>query len=387
MIEVYVSFLTRMISSIVPKKKYQWVFGAWFGTSISDNPKVLMDYLNTQYSEINFVWELNEGIDVPERQPNITYVRRNSLKGIWLAMRSKVAVMNQSYEDICTYNVIGGAYKVQLWHGVAWKKIGEDAKDDPSGILKKLHRKNYLRLNCNDLYIASSESQKEKVCSAFGIKNFKIMSVGQPRNEMFLRGDHEKLRQKYLASWELDSNTKIITYMPTFRDKNNKSFSFESMIGNKEFENFLKYNDCIIVEKSHFVDIKRNNESKYAEFAWLHRVSYIDSQELLAISDILITDYSSCFFDYLLTDRPIIHYLYDYEWYRDKDRGLYYDVEEVTAGSVAYTKEGLILAIVKNVQQKELYQERRKQMKKKFMEYESINNSERIYERIINDIY
>ena len=57
----------------------------------------------------------------------------------------------------------------------------------------------------------------------------------------------------------------------------------------------------------------------------------------LAAADMLITDYSSCFFDYLITNRPIIHYLYDYDYYVKEDRGVYYDVMDVVAGDTPKT--------------------------------------------------
>ena len=96
----------------------------------------------------------------------------------------------------------------------------------------------------------------------------------------------------------------------------------------------------------------------------------------------LITDYSSCFFDYLILDRPIIHYLYDYNYYANDDRGLYFDKSEVICGQVIESPDDLYDAIVENINNPLLYQELRRERLNTFMEYESPDSCEIIRKRI-----
>lgn len=70
--------------------------------------------------------------------------------------------------------------------------------------------------------------------------------------------------------------------------------------------------------------------------------NHIDTQELLLICDLLITDYSSCYIDFLHCNKPIIHYLFDGEYYQKNDRGLYYSFKDVAAGPIIYDEAELI---------------------------------------------
>ena len=106
---------------------------------------------------------------------------------------------------------------------------------------------------------------------------------------------------------------------------------------------------------------------------------------MLAAADVLITDYSSCFFDYLILDRPIIHYLYDYEYYVNSDRGVYYDLMDVVAGDTPKTIQELLTSIAENLKNPKLNHDLRNKRKGEFITYESEANSKIIYERIMED--
>jgi CDP-glycerol glycerophosphotransferase len=104
----------------------------------------------------------------------------------------------------------------------------------------------------------------------------------------------------------------------------------------------------------------------------------------MAVSDMLITDYSSCFFDYLILDRPIIHYLYDYEYYENEDRGLYYRWQEVVGGDVAFDKDKLVELIKINMDNPMKEHNLRREKREKYMTYENEDSSEIIYQEIIS---
>ena len=110
-----------------------------------------------------------------------------------------------------------------------------------------------------------------------------------------------------------------------------------------------------------------------------------DAQVLLGAANCLITDYSSCFFDYMIREKPIIHYIYDYEYYRNKDRGLYYDLADVVCGSVAYNVGDLIKAIEDNILD-DVEKDRRTKMREKFVTYESSTNCKRVIDEIFKHI-
>lgn len=381
------------VSSLIKKKENKWVFGSWFGNSVSDNPFYLSKYITDHkdfddYKDLEIVWIVNE---IPKsKNPFIKYVKKNSLLSVFEILRSRVAVFNQSYLDLFDYNILGGTYKVQLWHGVPWKKIGFDIVEPTRNILKKINRKlNFYSIEC-DLYIASSEENKKRIKSAFNTVESKILSVGQPRNEPFFDDSFiTNSRNNVLKKMNLDYDSTIIAYLPTFRDKKKNTFSFlnDDFIEEKsKLNELLSKNKAFILEKSHYVNIKNNTQNSQFVCGSFKHVSNIDSQELLAASDILITDYSSCLFDFLLLDRPIIQFLYDYDYYKNRDRGLYYNKEDVSCGQIAFSLPELQQQIERSIKNKHVGKEERINVKNKFCNNESINNCKIIINRIFEDV-
>ena len=183
---------------------------------------------------------------------------------------------------------------------------------------------------------------------------------------------------------KLSADTKIITYMPTFRDKDREMFSFEQLEQEERFQQILKKYNAVIVQKMHFVDEQKNAQIRRESGGQrVFRTNDIAATELLAATDLLITDYSSCFFDYLLTDRPIIHYLYDYAYYEGQDRGLYYRKQDVVCGNVAENVEELLTAMENNLENPDMAANLRKQRREEYLTYESADSCKIIIEEIM----
>jgi len=394
---VLISNITYQLSKLIPKKKYRWVFGAWFGNSISDNSLALCKYVAEHYPTVEIAWVVRE----PYKFKDCPYklLKRNSVSAVKYLITSKVAVFNQGYVDFSTFNFVGGVYKAQLWHGVAWKKIGYDALPEPKEFKNRLYRKAYENVSKYNLYIAPCDSYGNTVKNALGANNDELMRVGQPRNEIFfdtasIESSRKNIICRISEEFGLKGTTikKIITYMPTFRDNTDEVFSFlgnDIIFADPDFYSYLEKNGIVLVEKSHFAAIQRTNiQDNSAEGSKrIVGISDIDAQELLAATDILITDYSSCFFDFLILDRPIIHYAYDYDYYRNDDRGMYYTIDEVAGGVVVKDVQSLVNAIYDSVNNPDGGSEIRKQKREKFTTYESAENSQKIVDKIMKDVY
>ena len=377
---LYLNYITCFIAHMIPKKKTRWVFGAWFGNRISDNPYALYQSIVKAHPEIEAIWICND--EQAGRGLGLNAVRRDSVRGIWKCLTARVSVMNQGYLDLGSLNWIHGSYRVQLWHGVPWKKIGEDTTEERHGLLRKMSHATYLFVNRCDLYISPSEETKKVVKTAFLTDVDHILEVGQPRNEALLDTKHcEVVKRRILR--ELGDYAMLAVYLPTFRDSGSASFSFAD-IREQIAPVLLKYNAAML-EKKHFVDYERGGDEAMASDRIIDATRY-DTQDLLAAADLLITDYSSCFFDFILRDKPIIHYLYDYELYRDNDRGLYYDSSYVTAGQVTTNQQELVSAIESALAGQDRGAERRALIRDRFATYESSRNSEIIVRRILGSM-
>ena len=377
-IKIYINYLTFLLSALIPKKKNRWVFGAWFGNRISDNPFALYKYIKENYPNIDAVWVCNDIVQAQNK--GIIAVKRNSLRSIWYCLTARVSVMNQGYLDFGSYNWIHHSYKVQLWHGVPWKKIGEDTGATKNGLLHKMSHNAFLFSSKCDLYIAPSDETRQVMKSAFLIDDSHILSVGQPRNEILLDSEQcKKARAKIIE--RIGDADKIILYMPTFRDSASKQFSFFE-IADKVNQVLIKYN-AVILEKQHYVQIQRESFSGTSSKRIINVEEY-DTQELLASADVLITDYSSCFFDFLLRDKPIIHFLFDYDIYKDKERGLYYESEYVVAGTIAKTSDEVLVSLDEAISNPSTDSSRREMIRKRFVSYESKENSKTISKEIFD---
>jgi CDP-glycerol glycerophosphotransferase len=220
-----------------------------------------------------------------------------------------------------------------------------------------------------DFYIAPSKTYAKTLKSAFDATDDKIILAGQPRNEIFF--DNEKrsiIRETILQSLGItDINTKIIVYLPTFRDLDKKRFAFS-----EEYEKGT-LSGSVIIEKGHFADKTNILESSSEK---VFDGSGIDTQYLMMAADLLITDYSSCLFDFLITNRPVIQFVYDYEYYKNEDRGLYYSLKEMDCGYIVYNKEQLFETLKDFEEGRVICSNKQLLVKKKMIEFESKDNSE-----------
>lgn len=105
---------------------------------------------------------------------------------------------------------------------------------------------------------------------------------------------------------------------------------------------------------------------------------------MLMFTDIVISDYSGAFLDFILLDRPVIHFVYDYKYYKDVDSGLYYDIEDFGAGAITSTLEELIKELQQLLSGKDEYCCKRKYVREKYMKYEIGKSSQMIVETVIH---
>lgn len=365
-----------------------WVFGEWFGKRCCDNSMYLANYIAEEHPEIQCVWVAEEGADLSSLHRSIRVLEMDKPETLEIISNASVVVMNQGLVDLTKNKdfFLSGPVTLNLWHGVPWKKIGLDGAPK-SAWIKGLYYKVQVSLLASRYYLSLSDVFSGILVSACGAKKDGIIKAGYPRNSVFYdRTNILSLREKLIASFNLKEkfnceNLKIITYMPTFRDSGSENFSFTEIQNDDSLNEVLNRYNAIIIQKSHFA---ANNKGSAINNPRIFTADQYPAQELLAASDILITDYSSCFFDFLVLDRPIIHFVYDYQYYSTKDRGLYYTKEAVACGDTPATTEDLIKSIECNLQDPGKDAQLRKARKEQYIPYESADSCKKIYEYLIN---
>jgi CDP-glycerol glycerophosphotransferase (TagB/SpsB family) len=207
-----------------------------------------------------------------------------------------------------------------------------------------------------------------------------IWITGTPRNDYLLYPNNELLQEhSYL-------NKNVILYAPTWREYGDRSsfFPFED----KDLERlnaFLETQDAYLLMRGHREEMERISENygeeKLSRILPAHQEFFPDAQRLLAHVDVLVTDYSSIYLDFLLLDKPIIFIPYDLEQYQSY-RGFLFDYDTHTPGDKVGTQAEFMESIARALNKPELGAIERTQMKNLFHTYEDGKSSERILAQI-----
>lgn len=263
-----------------------------------------------------------------------------------------------------------GQIYTNTWHGTPLKHMGNQV------VNRKYAMGNVKRnFTFSDYLVYPNDEMKNKMMKAYGIENLyqgNILNAGYPRNAIFFNRDDEKELRKKL---ELE-NKQIICYMPTWRG---------NMLARKGNEQHKE-----IIDNIRYIDKKLNdNQIMYIKMHVLVQKDLnfdgfkhikpfpkdIETYQFLNIADILITDYSSVFFDYANTKKKIILYTYDKEEYLST-RGFYYSLEEFPFPKVDTVEE-----LVKEINLPKKYDET--EFLKKFCTYDNKNAAKNLVKLVI----
>lgn len=340
------------LSFLFPRKKKIWIFGSTFGSRFADNPRYLYTYLQNKNKIIRPIWiTRNKGIYKALKNCNAEVYMTDSLKGYWFALRGGVYIYDNYTKDI-NFWLSGNALHVNTWHGIPLKKIQMDNKFD----LVRHPKNKWARFKWSlrrlsdekpsDFVITTSEFLKDIFFSAFATNNVIInnyprvdMLNGHLKNTILL--EEEKTIQKSMLE-NRKFNKKNIIYMPTFRESEVKFFD---VVNIQKFLDFLEENNMFFYVKLH------PKSKNYNKFKSIQHSSLLvidkdsDPYTYLGLTDMLMTDYSSIYFDYLVTNKPIVFFSYDLETYLNESRELYFPYEEFTPGNHITTMEELMKTI------------------------------------------
>lgn len=340
------------ISSIVPKKRSLLIFGAWYGKKYSDNSKALFEYASN-LPQFICVWITNsKEICNSVRKKGYKAEMSNSLKGIICQIRA-VACFSCTGKLDFKRSLLGGCIHIECWHGVGGgKKIGYDDEafmkqmDNPRNTFyKKIEKFPYKKY----YHICTSEEMKKVFKSAFRLKDNQLIMAGQPRNDMFFDPDYifTTIDPKRFEG------KKVITYMPTHRLEGKKQMVCSKLFDLKKLDEFCERNNCLFVIKKHFYHKDEIEDvSAYNNIIDMTNAQNIDTNELLMISDYLISDYSSVTADYLLLDKPVFYYCFDLEDYLSNDRDMYWSYDDITPGSKSKNFDELLSSLSRVIEDK-----------------------------------
>lgn len=307
------------ICQILPIQKNKIVFSSFQGKRYNDSPRVLSEALHEQ-GEYDQVWILPESVEAPDY---VRKVRGRSLAELYELATAKVWIDN-CRKDVWVRKRKGQLY-IQTWHGgVALKKVEKDAQDTLPAV--------YVKSAINDSRMADYFVSE----SAWRTNNYRqsfwydgpIIEGGIVRAQKI---EETQAREKVRQALNLDANTQIALYAPTFRStKALDCYDIDYTALLKALEEKFGGN-WVVVVRLHPNISHLNEQITYSE-KLINGTNYPVLNELMAAASVVITDFSGCMFDALREGKYLFLYASDYERYITQERGLYFDLSTFPNG-------------------------------------------------------
>lgn len=367
-------------------------FEVYDGRNYTCSPKAIYEKMLTmkEFKDFKFIWAFNDPSkhDVM-KDKRLVIVKTNTKDYYKYISSSKYWIVN-SIMDECITKKKGQVY-VQCWHGTPLKRLRYDIEVNGAVLntIEEIRKRNDRDASKFDYFISPSKYCTEKFTSAFNLialgKKDIIIEEGYPRNDsLFNRNkkDVDKIKDKL----GIPKDKKVICYLPTFRDNQHTSgvgYTYNLVI---DFDSLKKRfgKDYVILFKPHYFIANKIDLSKYKNFVY-NVANYDEINDIYLASDLLITDYSSVFFDYANLNRPVMFYMYDFDDYKNNLRDFYISLDELP-GPIAKTQKELEDYIVNIDKSISKYKKTYDKFNDKYNYLDDGNASERVIRVIFKDI-
>ena len=325
-------------------------FQTFSGRGYSDSPKAIYEFMlgAPEYKDYRFVWSFRE----PEKYADLKNDRTTIVK--FRSKEDNIALRTAKYW-ISNYRMLDHQHPrkdqvyLQCWHGTPLKRLGYDltASDNSMNSLNEIREKYRTDAEKFSYLLSPSAFATEKFSDAWNLvktgQTDKILEAGYPRNDRLVRAsdeDRNKIREELGIG-----NKKLILYAPTWRDNQHTSGEGYTYKTEVDFDKLRKEleGEYVILFRAHYLVANSFDFDRYEGF--VRDVSgYSDINDLYIASDLLVTDYSSVFFDYANLLKPVIFYMYDLKDYATELRGFYIPLEELP-GPIVQDEDSLIAEI------------------------------------------
>ena len=370
-------FLVKLIvftalEAVVPKRQELVLFAADGGLSYTGNSRFVFEHA-LQRGQFDAYW-ITRSPSVAEsvegRFPGHV-VLAPSIRSLLLLLRAKAVVVSHGGNDVAPYYLsLLRKEVISVWHGTPIKRIGHLA---PAATKLACWR------FCSKI-ICSSELEKYVLATCFRIPVDSVWVTGLPRNDrLFECEEATDAQPEFLRK-------RTILYAPTFRDNDEQTalLPFDDLhVG--ELIHFLQDHDAYLLLRRHGNDVTNTASADkqlcHERIVFANRDRFPDVQLLLPYVDVLITDYSGIYFDFLLLDRPIIFVPYDLDDYEAR-RGFLFDYHHFTPGPKVVTQKAWLAALQKYLADPTLDSEWRNRVRHQFHRFDNGRSCERVVSKM-----
>ncbi len=339
--------IARFVNVFIPVRKKTWVLGADYGRSYREGSKYLLEYMLENHSDYDccFITMSQQVYDNLKSQ-NIQVEMNCSLRGIIKVARAECVFTTQTTADVhfayrkrgrrYFYLVHGQPLKIALYALAQtdfWKSLHKQGNWFSRMKSKAAHCLNEgYSMDDVEFVAATSDFLKPYMEKDFGPKP-PVRVMGMPRNDALFQPDRMK-QEKWVDGLE---GKFVISYMPTHRAYGHGLASPTPFKDRPEIQQWMRDNNVVFLVKNHPNMLKQCKSFYNSDCIIDITAAGIDPQVVIYHSDVLVTDFSSVWMDYLLLRRPIIFYIYDD--FEHNDAGCHYDIRQNPPGHFCYTED------------------------------------------------
>ncbi|GIN85356.1 CDP-glycerol glycerophosphotransferase [Heyndrickxia sporothermodurans] len=351
-------------------------YEAYHGESMTGNPYAVFKYLinHPEFKDYDHIWAIKDFSSIQnefKRLPNVKFVKYQSISYVKTLATAKFLINDTTFP----YYFIKRKEQIyaNIWHGTPLKTMGLDIKNKGYADHKNIQR-NFL---FSDYMVNPNQFTYEKLLKSHDIHtlyNGKVLDTGYPRVDLMFSANTNGLKRKL----SIPPNKKVILYAPTWRGKIGEEINESEKLLNdiRKIQDYVKDTYTVLL-KSHYYANKFFNANGMNQSCIPNEM---DTNELLAIVDILITDYSSIFFEFLPTEKPILFYAYDLEEY-ENTRGTYIAMNKLPGPLCKDVHE--IVECIENIDSiKDTYRQTYQTFQRKFCYHDDGNATKRFVDTV-----
>lgn len=312
------SFLINLLRVFVRTDEKLILFNSYAGRKYDDSPKEIFMKMkeDARFRDFKLVWALHDPGQYVIEDADV--IKTDTFKYFLTALKARVWITNSSVTrglDFCGKNT----FYFNTWHGTPIKYMGTDLQNDESFSLKGMKK-----VKACDVMCSQGEYETDIFSRTFCVPKENFLECGLPRNDVLANYTNE-YRDELRRKFNIPNDKKVILYCPTFREfekDENYGCVLKPPIDLNKWEANLG-NDYVLFFRAHYEvsKVMQINDNEFVK----NMTSYPSLNELMIVSDVLISDYSSVYFDYSIMGKTMFHFCYDYDKYQSM-RGMYFDI-------------------------------------------------------------
>lgn len=351
------------------------LFESWQGKQYSDNPRALVEEaLRRDGSQELIVAVRDHSLAVPEGVRRVVRWSRDYYEAL---ATSRTIVANDSMTPHFVKRA--GQRYLQTWHGTPLKRIGFDIETI------RFRNRNYLdeladEVRRWDWLVSPNPDSTRLLRRAFRFEG-EMVECGYPRNDLLVRPEADEVRARTRRWLGLGPDTVAVLWAPTWRDEQfleAGGYLLPLTLDLGAMAKSLGATHRLLFRGHHLMGGGMRLDGPGGDFVQ-DVSSYPDVRHLYCAADVLVTDYSSAMFDFALTGRPIVHYVWDLEAYK-ATRGHYFDLHEIAGGPLVEDQAGLEAAVADPSASAAANRERRRALVERFGAWDDGKAAARIWD-------